>query len=119
MENKDNTIKLINAILNKVWSNKFDEDCGIWVTDINSDSLSITWEYGNDEWIEKAGDLAILELFDICDDIRSTPFYGSMILPNKIEKIETPIQYVYREDYTVTKEMLEEVLNDPIFDDII
>lgn len=112
MNNKEKAIKLINAIFSKVWKRKMHADAPMMVQDISARTISVMCAEISD--MDK--DLAVIELFGICDDIHSTPFFGPLLVPDRIDVIKTPDGYLLRSDYEVTDEMIEQVLNDPLFD---
>lgn len=113
MDNKEKAIKLINAIFAKVWNHKYPTLTPMEVTELSGRVLTVDYT----KVTEMDKDLAAMELFGICDDIHSTAFFGVLLIPDRIDAIETPTGYLFRSDYEVTDEMIEKVLNDPIFDE--
>jgi hypothetical protein len=107
MNNKEKTVKLINAILNKLYN-----DFNIKVIDVNGNCVKAIIKHEMDELERK---LSIAMIFEVCDEIENVPFYGKILIPNTIRVVDLNTVYTFRDECKFTDEDLGSILNNPIF----
>lgn len=108
-ENKEKTVRLINAILQKQCP-----DFNVEVTDMINSCVIASIKNEMDEFERK---LSLAMIFEVCDNIRAVPLYGRILIPKSINVIDLNNDFTFREDVKVTDEEIEKILNDPILNE--